>query len=127
MNDALGNFLSLTHAEQNSIRALIPFYAWYREITRIALKLPLDAPGRTLLVTQLGLAQPAQENYPSYLRGDVPVGRLSPQGTQTLLALRSMNPFTTVEDLGAAVSSCSSTRRGGARSRPPGSRTRSRG
>jgi len=105
VNDALGNFLSLTHAEQNSIRALVPFYAWYREITRIALKLPLDAPGRANIVARLGLAQPIQSNYPSYLQGDVPIGKLDPQGRQTLLALRSMNPFTTVDDLGAAVAS----------------------
>jgi hypothetical protein len=104
VNDALGNFLSLSHAESEGVRGLIPFYAWYREISRVVLKFPLDYPGRADLVARLALAQPGQD-LPSYLQGDVPVGQLGPHGMQTYLALRAMNPAATVDDLGYMIAS----------------------
>lgn len=97
VEDALGNFLSLTAAEQNKVRALVPFYAWFREITRIALKLPLDAPGRTALIAHLAQAAPSQDDLPSYYRGNAVVGKRG--NLLEMLTSRSALPYSTVLDL----------------------------
>lgn len=107
VNDALGNFLSLSHAEAGAIRTLAPFYAWFREITRITLKLPLDTPGRARILTMIG--QVGQQEsartlgpQPSFLQGDVAVG--APQdGMQEILALRSANPYTSFSDVASGL------------------------
>lgn len=107
VNDALGNFLSLTPAEAGAIRSLIPFYAWFREISRIAAKLPIDAPGRTELITNLGAIGAQQQDstlgpLPSYLQGSVPLGK--PRGDlQSILNLRSANPLTSAVDVGSSL------------------------
>lgn len=107
VNDALGDFLSLAPTERNALRNVVPFYAWYREITRIAVKLPLDAPGRTLIATRLAQVADEQNSeqlgpLPSYLRGVVPLG--PPHGNeQRVLALQNANPFETLAQLAAAT------------------------
>lgn len=112
VNDALGNFLSLTEKEQHSVRALVPFYAWFREITRIALKLPLDAPGRTDLLARLGQAQPSQDDLRSYLRGNPTVAERN--GILEMLSFRSTNPLTTPIDLARAVTAAATGNKQGA-------------
>lgn len=105
VNDALGNFLSLNRIEREALRQVVPFYAWFREISRITAKLPLDAPGRTnllLKVGQVGAAEGATFPVPSYLEGNVPLGQ--PAGDlQRILALRSANPYTSAVDTATAV------------------------
>jgi len=107
VNDALGNFLSLSEVEQSTLRTLIPFWAWYREITRIALKFPFDHPVRIAIYAKLAqLQENAQSDQlgslPTYLRGIVPLG--APKGDQQLvLSLQSANPFQTVAQLGIAA------------------------
>jgi hypothetical protein len=103
VNDALGDYLSLSPVERGAIRGIVPFYAWYREITRIALKLPLDAPARTAIFLQLGKigAQTSPSDVPSYLRGGFPIGLRN--GQQTIISTRAANPFSSVIDLGSAI------------------------
>lgn len=112
VNDALGSFLSLTEKEQHSVRALVPFYAWFREITRIALKLPLDAPGRTDLLARLGQAQPSQDDLRSYLRGNPTIAERN--GILEMLSFRSTNPLTTPIDLARAVTAAATGNKQGA-------------
>jgi len=74
VNDAMGDFLQMADFEQTYLRGLMPFYAWYREITRITLKLPLEVPIRTDLLTKLG-----QIGY------DENVAKLGPDGIEKYL------------------------------------------
>lgn len=110
VNDALGNFLSLSPTEANAIRSLIPFYAWFREITRITLKLPLDAPGRTDLIARLGQVgnQNTLQNVPSYLAGAIPYGGAK-NGLQNIVGTLSPNPYSTVTDVVRSVGSIGNT------------------
>lgn len=107
VNDALGNFLSLTPAENGAVRTLVPFYAWFREIVRITAKLPIDAPGRADILAKVGTIGKQQQDatlgpLPSYLQGSIAVGK--PNGDiQSILALRSANPLTSAQDVASAA------------------------
>jgi hypothetical protein len=98
VNSALGDFLSLGPFERRYVRAIAPFYAWYKAITTIAFKLPLDYPGRADLLERLGqiALEQSQEQLgplPTYLKGAIPLGG------DRLLKTGSLNPFSTVPQL----------------------------
>ena len=108
MNDALGDFLSLSRVEREQIRQLIPFYAWFREILRVTAKTVVDTPGRALLLTQLGQIgnEATPQDVPSYLKGGIPVsglpswlGGTSQYGQQQIISTRAMTPYSTPLDL----------------------------
>src|SRR6266540_2940216 len=106
VNDALGNYLDLSSFERNAARQFFPFYAWFRAITLITLKMPLEVPGRTLALAKIGeigteMTAQTMGELPSYLRDVIPLG--GPEGDrQKVLATRFSNPFTTVEQIGQA-------------------------
>lgn len=104
VNDALGDFLSLSRNERNLIRQVVPFYAWMREITRVSGKTLLDTPGRAAVVAllaQVGQEQTLQD-VPSYMRGAIPIGKVG--GQQRALSTRAMTPWSTVADVGKSLS-----------------------
>lgn len=102
VNDALGDYLSMSKFERDFVRQAVPFYGWFREITRITAKLAIDTPGRADLLAKVGQIGSEWANaqtgpLPSFLQGFLPTG---PQGeTQTGLALRSTNPYTSFLDV----------------------------
>jgi hypothetical protein len=100
VNDALGDFLSLTLGERKVIRELVPFYAWIREITRITAKMPLDHPVRTMIMYQLGqiYGDLSAQEVPSFMRGMIPLG-MTPDGLQRGIAIHSMIPWATPIDM----------------------------
>lgn len=114
VNDALGNFLSLTRSERNALRKTVPFYAWLREISRITAHTLADRPGRVALLSQM--AQVASEiqpqDVPRYMAGSVlgsKLGWLSritggdEGGLSTVLQLHGASPYGTVADLGYSL------------------------
>lgn len=100
VNKSLGDFLSLGPAERRYMRAIFPFYAWYKAITQITFKLPLDTPGRALLIEKLSEVGKKETGalgaLPSFLEGAIPLG-----GDQ-LLKTQAVNPFATIPQLGRA-------------------------
>ena len=113
VHDTLGNFLSLGPVERGTVRRLIPFYAWYKAITAVTLKLPLNHPARALIVAQLGQIgdEWSQEGgpLPSYLRGAIPLGG------DKILKTQGANPWATVPQVGAGAASLFTGKRAGAR------------
>jgi hypothetical protein len=107
VNDALGDFNSLTSFEKNYVRSVFPFYAWYRAITGVVIKLPLDQPVKVALLSRLGeigvdanleALGMTREEAPDFLRGFIPIGEA--QGDRGPgISTASMNPFATVVDL----------------------------
>lgn len=102
VNRALGDFHALSPIERRYVRAVFPFYAWYRAITQIALRLPLDTPGRAALLAQLAEIGKADTEaglgpLPSYLEGSLPLGE------DRLLKTQGPNPFATIPQLGRAA------------------------
>lgn len=98
VNDTLGDYFGLSDLERRYIRAVVPFYAWYRAIVTLTLKLPLDYPGRTLLLSKLGQlgdewSQEQLGPLPSFLRGAIPLGG------DRILKTQGVNPYATVLSL----------------------------
>src|SRR5262249_16034914 len=75
------------------------------EITRITVKLPIDAPLRTNILARLGQvgADAAPQNVPSFLEGSYPIGVTS-GGLNRVVSTHAITPYTTVTDLARALS-----------------------
>lgn len=115
VNDTLGNFLSLTRSERSALRRVVPFYAWMREITRLAGRMLVDHPGRVLLLSQLAQAtsEMRPEELPNYMGGTVLAEKTgwlqrliggAPRGLEAALALHTMSPYSTLSDELSAAS-----------------------
>ncbi len=101
-NAALGDFLGLSQFERRVVRGVFPFYAWYRAITKVAVKLPLDQPGRATILSHLGeIANEEEPGFPvpSYLAGSISLGG------DRILKTQSLNPLMTVPQVAGSVAS----------------------
>lgn len=98
VDHALGNFTQMGHFERAYIRRLVPFYSWFKVISKVSLRLPLDSPGRVRFFQLAGdIAAEDGTSFqggPSYLQGAIVLGPKS-GGKQTMLATGSINPFAT--------------------------------
>jgi hypothetical protein len=102
VNDALGDFMQMTDFEQTYLRGLMPFYAWYREITKITLRLPLEVPGRANLLAKIGqigydenVAKLGPDGIEKYLRALFIIGE--PKGGKAVgLNTSGLNPYMTL-------------------------------
>lgn len=97
----LGDFNDLSAAEQTYVRSLVPFYAWYKAITRVMLRMPMENPIRTTILTNLG-----NIGYPMSAQGaPVPGAFQLPGGW--ILKTGGYNPYATLPQVGANVSTLS--------------------
>jgi hypothetical protein len=99
VNHALGDYLNLSPVERNTLRAVMPFYSWYRAIATITAHLALDTPGRALILARLGevgkeATQNALGDVPDYLQGLLPLG--GHDGKERVLSTGGLNPFATI-------------------------------
>jgi hypothetical protein len=94
INNALGDFTNLAPFEQNVLRQLAPFYAWYRAITLVMLKMPVDNAIRTSILVNLGKIGEANdaEGYP--FGGAIPIGKAG-----AILKTAGINPYNTVPQI----------------------------
>lgn len=102
VNSGLGDFTSLSPAERNWLRRLVPFYGWYRAVTTVVLRLPVETPLRVRLIAQLSNIQQEDQdllnpNLRQYLRGSVPVAGGG------ILRTQGINPYATVPQVGRAL------------------------
>lgn len=97
---AAGDFSKMTPFEREVVRRAVPFYAWYRHITKLTLGLPIYAPTRTVWMLHLadvfgggdgprtvGAGTKSQEDLPPFLQGAVHAG----PGLE--VGIGGMNPF----------------------------------
>jgi hypothetical protein len=111
VNDALGDFMALGRIERDYVRSLFPFYAWFRVITAITVKLPLTHPLKAALLARLGesgttsvleeLGMPG-EDVINGAKGFVSL-RADEDGRIRGLSTTSVNPFSTVAELQNSV------------------------
>lgn len=110
-NDALGDFLSLGRFERDYVRAFFPFYAWYRVITAITLKMPLTHPYKAALLSRLGEAGVTSvleemgledELVINSAKAFVPIGD-EEDGRIPGISTLGANPFATVSELSEFV------------------------
>lgn len=74
-----GDFNNMTQFERAVIRRFVPFYPWYRHITRLMLTEPIYSPTRTLWMLHLGQLfydEEDQQALPGFMQAAIPGGGL---------------------------------------------------
>lgn len=124
VNNALGDYINMSFMERHLIRQVWPFYAWYKAIGLIALRMPFHHPLKLKVMQQVGQlgAEYQADKYgslPSFLAGAIGLGaadwlgilpgdfpeEAQAQGREMMLLTSSINPFqTVVEELEAIES-----------------------
>ena len=102
VDNTLGDYINMTPVERRILRKIIPFYSWYRTITRYTLSLPESNPIRASLVNRLMIATSEEdESLPEYQQGAVDTGYYSDiTGKPLLMNYRHSVPFQTFEETG---------------------------
>lgn len=107
VNDALGNYDSMSAVERGLVRNLLPFYAWYRAIVGVTVKLAIEQPLKVNLLTRIGqvaiennleTAGWDKEDIPSSLLGFIATGK-DEDGRVRGLNTAPINPFATTAQL----------------------------
>jgi hypothetical protein len=94
------NFATLGPAERRYVRQVVPFWGWYKFISGLAYRLPVDYPGRTDILAHIGMLGTAetQAQYgklPQWLLGAIP---LTAPGAKNFkyLSTTGLNPFSQI-------------------------------
>lgn len=73
------NFTSLSPNERRYVRLFIPFWGWYKFISKFAYRLPVEYPGRARIMSGISEIGKSVENelgpIPSWIRGSIILGR----------------------------------------------------
>jgi hypothetical protein len=103
VNAILGNFSHMSGVERNVLRTLFPFWAWYRAITGVMVKLPLEQPLKVSILARLGALGVdetmadlgvAREDVPDFIRGLIPVGKMGADRRVPVITT-AWNPYQT--------------------------------
>ena len=100
----IGNFTRYSPMEQNVIRRFfMPFYGFYRHMTNVLLKMPIEHPLKAQLFRNIAQMDAImKDGIPSYMQNDLPVHLGEILGNDTWLRLRNLNPLSQVtEEFGA--------------------------
>lgn len=101
----IGDFINLSPFEQNYIRRLIPFYAWWRVAARLTFGMPVKSPGRAeamaLLARAHEITDPLEGMRPAWARGAVEIGGMR-------IPTRAFSPFATHADMVAGLGNITS-------------------
>jgi hypothetical protein len=95
-NKMMYNYMILGPFERRYVRQFVPFWGWYKFISQVAWRLPVEMPGRVNIIRWLSLVGQEQEKQfgpmPDWLKGVIP---LSKPGDKTFkyLSTLGMNPF----------------------------------
>lgn len=98
-NKVLGDYTTLSPFERDVVRRFImPFYPFYRHITKFTLKMPFQHPLKSQVLRELEMLDREMGNdLPEYLGGAVYVGKLA--GMDLYWNTRAWNPMNNFEML----------------------------
>ena len=91
------NFMELGPAERMYVRNAIPFWGWYKFITKLVWSLPFDYPGRTLVIQKLGQVGAESEQdlgpfLPVWMKGAILWNKQDPKNIRYMSTF-GINPF----------------------------------
>lgn len=97
---ALGNFMRYSPIEQNIIRRyFMPFYGFYRHMTNVLLKFPIEHPLKATVARLVGeFNESFLAGMPEYMQDQIPVHVGSYGGQDFVLRLKNMNPLSLIND-----------------------------
>lgn len=97
VNAVLGDYTTLSAVERDVVRRfLVPFYPFYRHITKFALKMPFQHPLKAEVFRQLQVMDQQMEDYlPEFLNDSVRVGELG--GKSLFFNTANFNPVNMIE------------------------------
>jgi hypothetical protein len=90
------NFATLGPIERRYVRQIVPFWGWYKFISMLAYRLPVDYPMRTNVMANIGFLGAAQTqetlgDMPTWLKGALPLSD-DPKHF-SYLSTMGLNPF----------------------------------
>jgi hypothetical protein len=93
------NFAMLGPVERRYVRQIAPFWGWYKFISGVAYKLPVDYPGRTAIMNRLSVIglNENEDKYgemPSWMMGNIPLSASG--GMMKYLSTTGLNPLSQV-------------------------------
>lgn len=96
LNTFAYNFAALGPYERRYVRMAVPFWGWYKFISKVAYRLPVEYPGRTNILANIGMLGMGHEdeqlgNRPDWLHGVIPLGM--EKGRLSYLSTMGQNPF----------------------------------
>lgn len=72
--NAMGDFANMSQFERYTIRRVIPFYSWYKHMSKVAFRLPIDNPARVAWTMHLAdMYGPEGEEEGNFLEGRLPL------------------------------------------------------
>jgi hypothetical protein len=94
------NFAMLGPMERRYVRQIAPFWGWYKFISGVIYKLPVEYPGRANILSKIGdMGMESNENalgdMPRWLMGNV-LGKTGANGILHYLSTTGVNPFSQV-------------------------------
>lgn len=100
VDNTLGDYINMTSQERRFIRKLVPFYSWYRTITRYTLSLAETNPIRVNLTNKLAMAiSEENDDLPEYQRGAIETNLTAARTNKPLvLNYEHSIPFSTFGD-----------------------------
>lgn len=98
------NFAALGPFERRAVRQIAPFWGWYRFISGVAYKLPIEYPGRTNVLASIGRIGMADNDakygeMPTWLKSGVLMG--APGKAINYLGTSGLNPLSQVFNPGS--------------------------
>lgn len=96
LNNFAYNYAALGPYERRYVRMAIPFWGWYKFISKVVYRLPAEYPGRSNFLYTLGMLGMGHEdqqlgNRPEWLKGILPIG--DDQSPLKYFSTLGWNPF----------------------------------
>jgi hypothetical protein len=100
VHDAVGDFNDLSPFERSVVRRAIPFYSWFKVITKVSAKYAARYPARLKMLQAIEQAQDkkGEPALPSWLTGAILLGKPS-KGVQALVSTQGINPYETIPQI----------------------------
>lgn len=90
------NFLSLGPFERRYMRQVMPFWGWYKFVTKLVWRLPFEFPGRMQVINKLGeIGMDSQEEMgwmPEWMKGAIFLNKSDPKKIK-FISTFGLNPF----------------------------------
>lgn len=98
LNTFAYNYAALGPYERRYVRMAVPFWGWYKFISKVAYRLPVEYPGRANILANIGMLGKGYEDQlgdmPDWLHGALPINM--DHGRLKYFSTLGWNPFSSI-------------------------------